>query len=741
MITGENRPIVAIPSSPSRRDFVKTVGAGLVIGTVLPSFVRFGRAEASAVGGGAADVFEPNAFVRIAADDTVTVLIKHIEFGQGPFTGLTTLVAEELDADWSQMRAEAAPADASKYANLFFGIQGTGGSTAIANSYEQMRRAGATARAMLVAAAGRKWGVPAAEITIEAGIVRHAGSGRQARFGELAELAAEMPVPEEVELKDSAEFRLIGTDVPKLDSDAKTTGAARFTIDIYRDGMLTAVVAHPPRFGSVVGSVDDAAARRMPGVVDVQVIPQGVAVYAQDTWTAIKARDALKISWDESKAERRSSRELFELYRKTTEDSGLPAASRGNAGDAVSAADRSLEAVYEFPYLAHAPMETLDAVAVRTADGVEVWMGSQLQTGDQMAFAEVLGLQPQQVRIHTQFAGGSFGRRAQQASDFAQEAAQVLAKVEPGTPVKLIWTREDDIRGGRYRPLTVHRLRGGLDTDGKIIGWEQTIAAQSILIGSAFEEMMVQGGIDPSSIEGAADMPYAIPHFAVTVHNMEAGVPVLWWRSVGHTHTAYAVETFLDELLELGGTDPIEGRLALLSNAPREAGVLRAVAKLAGWGDPVPDGRARGVAVHKSFNTYVAEIAEVSRREDGLPKVHRVWCAVDCGVPVNPNVITAQMEGGIGFGLGAVLYDEITLEEGGTVKEQNFDGYRSIRIDAMPEVEVEVIRSAEAPTGVGEPGVPPIGPAVANAWRRLTGESVRRLPFVAHRDGMGAREG
>jgi isoquinoline 1-oxidoreductase beta subunit len=727
----------------NRREFVKALGGGLVVGAFLPAFVPRAVAAsasaegASAIAGAPAAQFAPNAFVRIGTDDTVTVVVKHIEFGQGPFTGLSTLVAEELDADWSQMRAEAAPADVEKYANTLFGMQGTGGSTAMANSYEQMRRAGATARAMLVAAAAEQWGVAADEITVEAGVVRHPGSGRSARFGELAERAAGMPVPTDVPLKDPAEFRLIGTDVPKLDTAAKTDGGAMYSIDVYRDGMLTAVVARPPRFGALVQSVDDAAARRLPGVVDVQTIPQGVAVYARDTWTALKARESLEITWDESNAERRSSRELFDLFAAATERSGLSAASVGDAAGAAAGAVTTVDAVYQFPFLAHAPMETLDAVAVRTAEGVEVWMGSQVQTLDQQAFAEVLGVPMPQVRIHTMFAGGSFGRRAQQTSAFAREMAEVLARVDPGTPVKLIWSREDDIRGGWYRPLTVHRLRGGLDAGGNIVAWSQTVAAQSILAGSAFEQMM-QGGVDPSSVEGAADLPYAIPNLAVSVHNMQTGVPVLWWRSVGHTHTAYVVETFLDELLAVAGRDAVEGRLALLQDAPRHSGVLRAVAERAGWRDPVPEGRARGVAVHKSFESYVAQIAEVSRGDDGLPRVHQVWCAVDCGVPVNPNVITAQMESGIGFGLGAILYDEITIEEGGTVRERNFDRYKSIRIDAMPAVDVHIMRSTEPPTGVGEPGVPPIGPAVANAWRRLTGESVRRLPFAV---SVGTRGG
>ena len=749
MIYGKIDPadLAPAPKTRDRREFLKTAATGLIVGAYLPTFVRGARAEetgvsaaarldAGASGLGGRQAFAPNAFVRIAPDDTVTVIVKHIEFGQGPYTGLSTLVAEELDADWSQMRAESAPADVTRYANSLFGVQGTGGSTAIANSYEQMRRAGATARAMLVAAAAAEWAVPAGEIAVSAGVVRHAVSGREARFGELADAASRLPVPEDVPLKDPSEFRLIGTELPKLDTPDKTTGAARFTMDIYRDGMQTVAVAHPPRFGSAVGSLDDAAARRVRGVIDVRAIPSGVAVYARDTWSAFKGREALAIEWDEAAAETRSSEALFELYRTTTESAGAPAQTRGDAAAALAGAASVLEAVYEFPFLAHAPMEPLDAVAVRDAEGVEVWMGSQVQTLDQGAFAEVLGVAPEQVRIHTQLAGGSFGRRAQGAADFAREVAHALAAVPAGTPIKLVWSREDDIRGGRYRPLTVHRVRGAVNARG-IAGWEHTIATQSIFAGSPFESM-VQDGIDPSSVEGVVDTPYALPHLSVTLHTMENGVPILWWRSVGHTHTAYVMETFLDELLEADGKDPVEGRLALLRNSPRHAGVLRAAAELAGWGGPVPAGRARGVAVHKSFESYVAQVAEVSRGGDGLPRVHHVWCAVDCGVAVNPNIITAQMESGIGYGLGAILYDEITLEEGGTVRQRNFDRYRSIRIDEMPAVDVRVIRSTEPPTGVGEPGLPPIGPAVANAWRALTGESVRRLPFTAHRDA-GAR--
>jgi isoquinoline 1-oxidoreductase subunit beta len=715
----------------SRRDFLKStaaLGAGLIIGVHLPRFARAQAGAAALARPASAGPFVPNAFVRIAPDDTVTVLVKHIEFGQGPFTGLATLVAEELDADWSQMRAEHAPTDAEIYKNFAFGAQGTGGSTAIANSYEQMRTAGATARALLVAAAAEEWGVPADEITVKQGVIAHAGSGRSARFGALADKAVRLRAPQNVKLKDPKDFKLIGTNVPKLDSAIKSNGAAQFTMDLSKPGMLTVLVAHPPRFGGRVASFDDSQARKVKGVLDVKAIPEGVAVYARSFWAAKQGRDALKIEWNLADTESRSSAQLIAEYRALASARGRLVTNRGDVDGTLEQAAKTLEVEYEFPYLAHAPMEPLDCVIELREDGAEVWLGSQLQTGDHMTVANVLGLPPEKVVINTMLAGGSFGRRAQPDSGFAKEAAECVKAYGRGTPIKLVWTREDDIQGGRYRPIYVHRLKGGVNDRGEIVAWENIIVGQSIFAGSPFASMITEG-VDPSSVEGARDLPYAIPNLSVSLHTTKVGVPVLWWRSVGHTHTGFATETFIDELLQAAGKDPVAGRLALLRDHPRHAGVLQAVAERAGWGSTVPQGRARGVAVHKSFDSYVAQIAEVSRDRGGYPCVHKVWCAVDCGVPVNPNVIAAQMEGGIGFGLGAALFDEITLREG-RIAQSNFHDYRMIRINEMPEVDVTVIRSSEAPTGVGEPGVPPIAPAVANAWAALTGERVRRLPFL-----------
>lgn len=721
------------PTGTSRRTFLKQAGtaaAGLVIAVHLPGAARAASGAANVIqGDGATAGAAPNAFLRIAPDGTVTVLSKHIEFGQGPYTGLTTLVAEELDADWAQMRATAAPSDPETYKNLDFGIQGTGGSTAIKNSYTQMRRAGAAAREMLVAAAAEAWGVPAGEITVRQGRIAHAASGREAGFGDFAEVAAKRDVPAEPKLKDPSEFRLIGTDVPKLDSRIKATGEARFTMDLQPEGTVTVLVAHPPRFGARVASFDDAEARKIEGVLDVKQVDYGVAVYAKGFWPAKKGRDALEIAWDDSAAEKRSSEEIMADHRERAQTRGKPAADRGEIDDGLSNAARVIESEFTFPYLAHAPMEPLDALVTLRADGAEAWFGSQLQTVDHQVIAKTLGLAMEKVQIHTMLAGGSFGRRGQPNGELAGEAAAVAkAWGETDRPIKLVHSREDDITGGRYRPIYVHKLKGGLDTDGNIVAWDQTIAGQSIIAGSPFSGMM-QDGIDPTSVEGARNLPYAIPNLHVSLHSPDVGVPPLWWRSVGHTHTGFATEVFLDELLVEAGRDQVEGRLALLADHPRHAGVLKAVARMADWQAGAPQGRARGVAVHKSFSTYVAQIAEVSVGDDGMPKVHKVWCAVDCGIAVNPNVVRAQMEGGIGYGLGAVLYDEIELKDG-KPQQNNFDGYRSLRIDQMPEVAVEVVPSDADPTGAGEPGTPPIGPAVAIAYHRLTGTRVRRLPFA-----------
>jgi isoquinoline 1-oxidoreductase beta subunit len=708
----------------TRRRFLQSsaiAGVGLLVGFDL----RLGKAAAQT-----GSVFAPNAFLRIAPDNTVTIIAKHIEFGQGTYTGLATILAEELDADWSQVRVESAPADAARYNNLLFGaVQGTGGSTAMANSWEQLRKAGAMARAMLVAAAAQEWGVPATEIAVERGVLSHARTGRRATFGDLALKAAALPPPADVKLKDPNDFKLIGRRLPRQDSRSKTDGSAQFTLDVYLPDMLTAVIARPPRFGAKVRSFDASGALQVKGVTDVVQVPAGIAVLARSFWAARQGRQALTIDWDESGAERRGSDELFAAYRVLARQPGARARRDGDPEAAIAGAARVLEAVYEFPYLAHAPMEPLDCVVRLTPDGCELWAGSQLQTIDQQVAAAVIGLPPEKVQIHTLLAGGSFGRRATPNGDVAGEAASIAKAIGGRQPVKLVWTREDDITGGRYRPLYVHRLRAGLDPAGRLVGWEHRIVGQSIMKGTASESAFVKNGIDESSVEGAVDLPYDIPSLGVELHTTEVGVPVLWWRSVGHTHTAFSTETFLDELAHAAGRDPVDFRRTLLKHHPLHLGVLELAAQKAGWDVPLPQGRARGIAVHESFRSFVAQVAEVSLGRDGLPKVERVVCAVDCGVAVNPDVIRAQMEGGIGYGLGGGLWSEITLVQG-RVQQSNFDTYRPLRIEEMPQVEVYIVPSAAPPTGVGEPGVPPIAPAVANALFHLTGRRVRRLPLA-----------
>lgn len=713
----------------SRRALLGGAGA-LVIGLYLPRAARAQSGAGAAFSPGGNATFAPNAFVRIAPDNTVTVLVKHIEFGQGPFTGLATIVAEELDADWSQMRAEHAPADVKLYANLEFGVQGTGGSTAIANSWDQLRKAGAAARAMLIEAAANEWNVPASEITIESGTIAHP-SGKSGAFGAFAEAASKLPVPEDPKPKPMSAYKLIGKEgaVKRLDSKAKSTGTAQFTIDITAPDMLTVVVARSPRFGGKVASFDDADARKVNGVVDVKEIGSGVAVYATGMWAAQKGREALKVTWDDSEAEMRGTDELLTEYRALAREPGLVAGTQGDAEAALASAENVIEAEYTFPYLAHAPMEPLDGYLEWDGEQALARFGSQFQTTEHKTIAETLGLPPEKVRLETMLAGGSFGRRAQVSQHLAAELAMCAKAIGPNRPVKLVWTREDDLTGGYYRPLFMHRLRGAVK-DGKIVAWSNTIVGQSFFIGTPFAEMTVKDGIDATSVEGASKIFYDVPNFRCDVHNPKVGVPTLWWRSVGHTHTGYAVECFIDELLEKAGQDPVEGRLAMMGDRhPRVSAVLKAVAELADWKGPGPvDGRARGVAVVKSFSSYVAQIAEVSVSDDGEPKVHKVWCAIDCGIAVNPDVIRAQIEGGIGFGLGHVLYSEVTLDKGRPV-ETNFDTYRSLRINEMPDVEVKIIESTEKPTGVGEPGVPPIGPAVANAMAVLGHGRPRRLPM------------
>lgn len=713
----------------TRRDFVRVslvLGGGLMV-----SVYGCGPNGEEPPSAAAADgSLQPNAFVRIDTSGNVHITSKHLEMGQGAYTGLATLIAEELDADWSKVTVEGAGASDKLYGNSTIGgVQGTGGSSAIANSFEQHRKAGATARALLVAAAAKQWNVPAAELTTEPGEVVHASSKRRAPYGTLVASAATMSVPGDVPLKDPKTFRYIGKDdksTPRVDAKVKVNGTAIFTQDVKLPGMLTAVVAHAPLFGGKVKTFDATKSKAIAGVVDVVQIPNGVAVLGQTFWAAKMGRDALTVTWDETGANKQGTAEIMAQYRASAEKPGIEIRNDGKAEDAIRSAAKVIDATYEFPFLAHASMEPLNCVVDLQKDSATIWNANQFPTTDQKAVAEIFGFKPDAVTMKTTFAGGSFGRRANPHSDYVVEAATIAKAIGGKAPVKLVWTREDDTAAGYFRPAMLHRMQGGIDAAGKPVAWWQRVVGQAMMAGTMFE---AKDGKDSSSYEGAADHVYEIPNVFLDVHNEKVNVPVQWWRSVGNTHTAFAVEMFIDEMAKAAGKDPVEFRRALLTKDPRRLGVLNLAAEKSGWGTPLPAGRARGIAVHKSFDTYVAEVAEVSV-ESGVPRVHKVTCAVDCGVVVNPDIVRSQMEGAIAFGLGAALFGHVEIDAGRVVST-NFDRYRVLRHSEMPHVEVHIVASTEKSTGVGEPGTPPIGPAVANALLALTGTPTRKLPFVS----------
>jgi isoquinoline 1-oxidoreductase subunit beta len=710
--------------SPSRRNFLKTsaaAGGALVLSAYVPLSSKAYALTAN-------DPPQPNVFIRIAPDNTVTVIVKHLDKGQGIATGIATVVADELDADWAHVRTEFAPANAALYNNIGFGtIQGTGGSSGIANSWKQLRDAGAAGRAMLIEAAAQAWKVPASSIHIEKGVL--ISGNHKAPFGEFAQKAAALPVPANVTPKDPKDWIYIGKTIPRLDSVMKTTGQPIFALDHKQPGMLTAVMQRSPRFGGTVKSVDATEAKAVKGVVDVVQVPQGVAVLATDTWSAMKGRKALKIEWDDSKAETRSSDQIYADYSKLAATEGTPAKRKGDAAKALGAAVKVIDVEYRFPYLAHAPMEPLNATIEVKPDGsAEIWAGSQFQTIEQATAAAILGVKPEQVAINTLWAGGSFGRRATPSADYIAELAMIAKVAKRKEPIHLVWTREDDLSGGYYRPTTVHRIRAGLDAKGNVTGWESRIVNQSFMFGTPFEKVMVKNGVDDTAVEGASDIPYAIDNLSVEWHRAQSPVTTLWWRSVGHSHTAQAVETMVDALAAAAGKDPLALRLELLKDEPRYVGVLKLAAEKSGYGEKLPAGRGRGIAVHESFKTYVAMVADVTVGKDGAVKVDRIVAAVDCGIPVNPDVIKAQVEGGAGYALGAALRNQITLKDG-VVEQGNFDSYEPLRLADMPKVEVYIVPSTEAPSGIGEPGVPPVAPAVSNAIFAATGKRLSSLPW------------
>jgi isoquinoline 1-oxidoreductase beta subunit len=706
----------------SRRRFLKTsalAGGGLILGFRLGRDARADEPDADA---GKA-TFAPNAFLRIGSDGSVTVIANHSEMGQGIYTCLAMILADELDADWTKVRVDAAPVDPA-YNHTAFGIQMTGGSTSTWSEWQRLRKCGATARAMLVEAAAKTWGVDPASCRTEDGAVLC--EGKSLSYGELAEAAAKLDPPKDVKLKEPKDFRLIGKPTKRVDTPSKTNGTAVFGIDVSLPGMLVAVVARPPVFGGKVKGFDASKAMAVPGVRHVVQIARGIAVVADGFWAAKRGRDALEIQWDDGPLASLDTEAQGAEYRTLAKGPGAVARNDGDAPGALEGAAKTLEAVYEVPYLAHATMEPLNAVADVRVDGCDVWTGTQFQTGDRAAAAMDAGLDASKVSLHTTFLGGGFGRRAVIDAHFVREAVQLSKAVKK--PVKVIWTREDDMKGGFYRPRATHTLRAGLGADGAPAAWQQRIVCQSFIAGTPFEGFIIKDGIDGTAVEGAKDLPYRVPNVHVSWTQAPGGVPTLWWRSVGHSHTAFAVECFLDEIAHASGRDPLALRLELLDEKARERRVLEAAAKQGGWGEPIEAGRARGLAVHASFGSFVAQVAEVSVGEDGKIRVHKMTCAIDCGPFVNPDTIRAQMEGAITFGLSAALHGEISFRNG-RVKESNFHNYKMVRMPEMPEVDVVVLESNEPMGGVGEPGVPPVAPAVGNAIFALTGKRLRTLPF------------
>lgn len=707
---------------PSRRRFLRASAAGagaLVIGFYLP----VGRGRFAAAQEAKKPSVPPNAFVRIAKDGTVTVVVKHLEFGQGVLTSLPMILAEELDCDWGRVRSELAPA-APEYAHTAFGMQMTGGSSSVWNSWDQLRTAGAQARTMLVQAAATQWKVKPESCRTEKGFVIGPGN-RKLAYGALAEAASRLPVPQDVKLKPASQFQRIGVPTRRLDSADKVNGKAVFGMDMKRPNLHTAVIARGPGFGANLKSMNTDKVKQVQGVTHVVELPQGIAVVGKSFWAAKKGRDALDLQWDLGSKAALSSASLAKQFHDTAKTPGKVAHKAADP-EAMKKAARTLVVEYELPFLAHAPMEPLNCTVDYRGDSAEIWVGSQFQGVDVQAAAKTLGLDVSKVKFNTLLAGGGFGRRANPVSDYVIEACELAKRAK--VPVKVIWTREDDIRGGFYRPMFVHRAEVGLDAQGAVVGWNHTLVGPSILAGTPFEPMMVKDGIDPTSVEGVADTPYAIPNLQVTLHSVNAGVPVLWWRSVGHSHSAFVMETMVEEVAAATKKDSVALRREWLKDKPRVLGVLDLAVQKSGWGSPLPAGHARGIAVHESFGSVCAQVAEVSLQGDEV-RVHKVVAAFDCGLVVNPLTVEAQVQSAIAFGLSAALYSRITLKDG-QVEESNFHDYRVLRLPEMPKVEVHLAGGGDKPTGVGEPATPPIAPAVANALFALTGRRARSLPLV-----------
>jgi isoquinoline 1-oxidoreductase subunit beta len=721
----------------SRRAFLAAgtaAGGGLLLSVHLPALTRDGNAAD-------AGIFAPNAFVRIGRDGQVTLIMHKVEMGQGTYTSMPMLLAEELEVDLSQVRLEHAPPNDQLYAEPLFGVQETGGSTSVRGNWEPLRQAGATARSLLEAAAAQAWKVDANSCHAARGEVIHGPSGRRLSYGALADKAAALPLPRNIPLKDPKDFKLIGTSAKRLDAPDKVNGTAKFGIDVKVPGMKVALVAACPVFGGKLASVDDSKAKAIKGMHQVVRLDDAVAAVADHTWAAKKGLAALDIRWDEGPHAKLSTRDIVQHLAVASQRSGVVARQQGDPGKAMASAAQKVEAVYEVPFLAHATMEPVNCTVHVRPDGCDVWVGTQVPTFAQTAAAKVTGLPPEKVEVHNHLLGGGFGRRLE--VDFILRAVEIAKQV--AGPVKVVWTREEDIQHDMYRPYYYDRIAVGLDERGKPIAWTHRITGSSImarvtseLFPKTLRVMRAAGlhnlvamvrGLDVDAVDGAAEPPYAIDNIRVDyVREEPPGIPTAFWRGVGPTHNIFVVESFIDELAVAAKQDPFEYRRALLDKSPRAQAVLELAAERAGWGRPLPASSGRGISLLHAFGeTYIAEVAEVSVSKDGDVRVQRVVCAVDCGMIVNPDTVKSQMESGIIFGITAALFGEITIKDG-RVQQGNFDDYRMLRIDEAPLIEVHLVKSTEPPGGIGEPGTSAVIPAVINAIFAATGKRIRKLP-------------
>jgi isoquinoline 1-oxidoreductase subunit beta len=715
---------MTIEINQTRRSFLKnsvTVGGGLIIGFYIPTGMLMKQAMAAP--SKAPILYPPNAFIRIAADSSVSIVINKCEMGQGVFTSMSQLIAEELDCDWQKIQPVAAAVDPVYNHTVFGGSQITGGSSSLSSSYMQYRKIGASARMMLTQAAAAKWGVDASTCKTANGFVTHASKGKLS-FGELAEAANRLPMPKEVPLRDAKNFKFIGKSIPRLDAHEKSTGKAIYGIDVRIPDLVRVMLVRPPVFGATLKSFDAADAKKVSGVIDVVRVNDRVAVIGKNTWAARKGRDAVKAEWNMNGKDTVSSESLFADFKVIADKPALNVKSSPEAVKEASADQGALFAEYEFPYLAHAAMEPLNVTVNYDGKKAEIWSGHQMPTVDRDFAAKILGLRPDQVKVNAVYAGGSFGRRASKTADYVSEACEVAKVLK--RPMQLLYSREDDMKGGYYRPFAYHRARISTAKNGVPKAWHHTIVSQSIMAGGVMEGMLA-GGADPVVTEGVTNSKYDVPKMQIDLQMPRLDIPTLWFRSVGHTHTAFVMETLMDELALRGGKDSLDFRRGLLKASPRHLAVIDLLQKKSPWGKKAPQGRAYGVAVHESFNTVVGQVVEVSMT-DGRPKIHHVWSAVHCGRVVNPEGAKTQVEGAIAFAMTAALYGNIAIEKG-QVKTANFDTYKVLRMSEMPKVDVFFVASNDNPTGLGEPGVPPLAPALANALFKLTGNRIRKLPI------------